>query len=174
MKTCFKCFKSLPFTEFYKHPAMGDGYLGKCKDCTKADTKARAEEKSKDPKWIISERKRGREKYHRLGYKDIHKTPSDRASRAAKAFRNAYPEKKAAYHAVCKIKVKEGHNNHHWSYSQEHFLDTIELTIADHAKAHRYLSYDQSIKRYRTMHGTDLSTKRKHLRYIKAAIGLPD
>ena len=36
-KACFKCGKTLPLTEFYKHPAMGDGHLGKCKECTKKD-----------------------------------------------------------------------------------------------------------------------------------------
>lgn len=36
-KACFKCGKTLPLTEFYKHPAMGDGHLGKCKECTKID-----------------------------------------------------------------------------------------------------------------------------------------
>ena len=38
MKTCFKCQKTLPFECFYKHKMMGDGYLGKCKECTKKDT----------------------------------------------------------------------------------------------------------------------------------------
>ena len=37
MKTCFKCKRSLPVREFYRHPEMGDGRLGKCKTCTRSD-----------------------------------------------------------------------------------------------------------------------------------------
>ena len=38
-KTCFKCLKSLPRSQFYKHPKMGDGLLGKCKECTRTDAR---------------------------------------------------------------------------------------------------------------------------------------
>lgn len=36
-KVCFKCSVHKPLDEFYHHPAMGDGRLGKCKECTKKD-----------------------------------------------------------------------------------------------------------------------------------------
>jgi hypothetical protein len=38
-KTCFKCGVHKPLTDFYVHPAMGDGRLNKCKECTRNDVR---------------------------------------------------------------------------------------------------------------------------------------
>ena len=38
-KTCFRCGRVKDIDEFYCHPQMGDGHLGKCKECTKNDVR---------------------------------------------------------------------------------------------------------------------------------------
>ena len=38
-KQCFKCETVKPLEDFYKHPKMADGRVGKCKECNKADVR---------------------------------------------------------------------------------------------------------------------------------------
>ena len=40
-KKCFKCGVEKSIDEYYAHPKMADGHLGKCKECCKIDEKIR-------------------------------------------------------------------------------------------------------------------------------------
>lgn len=87
MKQCFKCEAWKPHAGFYRHSAMGDGYLGKCKECVKADVKANRD---------------ARRAYYSLYEKTRTQTPERKRTAAAsrKRYRTRHPEKIKARHAV--------------------------------------------------------------------------
>ena len=81
MKKCFKCGAEKPYAEFYRHAKMADGYIGKCKCCTKADVKER---RATNPAVQEYDRKRG----------------SRRTPEMEQAYREKYPLKYKAKNAV--------------------------------------------------------------------------
>lgn len=165
-KTCFKCNVDKPLTEYYKHKQMGDGYLGKCKDCAKLDVKARENTLLSDPEWVEKEKTRARDKYYRLGYKDKHKPTPEKKKEIMDRYKSKYPEKAKARSHSAKIKSTKGHN-HHWSYNEEHWMSLIDISGKDHAKAHRFIVYDPERMMYRRSdNNVLLDTKEAHEEYI--------
>lgn len=164
MKKCFKCGELKELTEFYKHSQMGDGHLNKCKPCAKTDVKENYVKNSEDESYIEKERKRGRDKYHRLYVGVNNKVSPQRNIR----YKFLYPEKKSAHSMSARIKPPElGLERHHWSYNEEHYKDLIFVTKKQHMKAHRFIIYDQERMMYRRCDTSELlDTKEKHQSFI--------
>jgi hypothetical protein len=87
VKTCFKCGQEKPLSEFYEHPGMADGHLGKCKECAKRDARENYANKRKQ----YSE-------YERQRFKKPERKAATLATQRRR--RAAHPEKEAAYNAV--------------------------------------------------------------------------
>ena len=169
-KICFRCNILKPLSDYYKHSEMADGHLNKCKECTKGDSRQLFHTKKHDPEWYESEKDRHRDKYHRLEYREKHKPTPEQKKLIMERYWRRYPEKKSA-HSIAHKLAEPGFEAHHWSYNEEHYKDVIQLSLRDHAKIHRYMTYDQSCFKYRTLEGVLLETREQHQVYINSILG---
>lgn len=132
-KTCFKCGEEKPIEDFYRHPKMADGHMGKCKECAKADV--RENRSIRRSQYAAYERQRFNEPGRRA-----------RVLEAQRQRRAKYPEKEKARQAVRKaIKggtlMREGcelcgelAEAHHENYSRA--LEVRWLCFRHHREEH--------------------------------------
>ena len=146
-KKCFKCTSEKPLSEFYTHPRMADGHLGKCKDCTKTDS-AKTHEKNKVlPEMIVLNRKRSREnqrKRRSLGLQGKYKSgiTAPHKQKAVQAVNNAIRDKRLTK-KPCLICESLSSNAHHEDYSKP--LDVIWLCVRHHQDRHIYIRDCQTL-----------------------------
>lgn len=161
MKSCFKCGVEKPLAEFYKHQQMPDGHLNKCKECTKIDVKTNRDTKkdyyleydrnrpNKDER-NLSHSERHKLKYHsdetfRKSVKQrkrgwVERNPLKRKAQCAagNAVRDGKLERKTSCEHCDTTESKL--QKHHWSYSEEHWLDVVWLCTKCHGKEHKRLN----------------------------------
>lgn len=85
MKICFKCGKSKPLTDFYKHPQMPDGHVNKCKECNKRDVRKNyAENKTQYQAYDRARQRHSRSRIFNHRYSQIKQRTEGRAIREYK------------------------------------------------------------------------------------------
>lgn len=141
-KKCFKCGKKKTRTEFYRHPQMADGLLGKCKDCTRKDTGDRVKRLQSDPLWVVKERARHREKSRK--YRDEGRAKkqekhghTDQVKRLANTVAGNAIRDGRLIPQPCEVCGKKKTQGHHEDYSKP--LDVVWLCTRHHADRHIYL-----------------------------------
>jgi len=111
MKKCFECGEKLPFSKFYKHKQMADGYLGKCKTCTKK-TVSIYKEFNLDR---IREYDRKRNSRCTKAYADEYRTKFPNKYKAHTLVGNAIRDKKL-YREICEDCENKSTHAHHDDY----------------------------------------------------------
>lgn len=157
MKECIKCKSVKPLSSFYKNNQMADGFLNKCSDCCRKESKERLSKLSKDESFLEKERERCRTKYKRLNYKDKQKKWDE-----AKFWKNSSAYKNLSR----KFKTSKGIELHHWNYNEKYIEDVFILKTSQHRKAHKNLVFDLESRIFKTLKGEILDTKEKHKNYL--------
>ena len=112
--------------------------------------------KSKDESWVEKERNRGREKYHRLNYKN------KQFKKTKKDFSGINNTRRSLKYRNYSIDGKEAH---HWNYNKPRSI--ILLSPKAHHRIHKYVKANREDKYLYTLDGLRLDTEEKTLKFYK-------
>lgn len=134
MKRCFRCLKCLPRSEFYRHPSMADGRLGKCKECARADVRKRY----RDKREICRRYEKAREqdpqrKLKKLEYQRVYRSRNKHKDKARRAVSRAI-RSGTLIRQNCEICEAPKTEAHHEDYSKP--LQVRWLCFRHHREAH--------------------------------------
>ena len=117
--------------------------------------------KTSTPEGLEKERARHRDKYKRLGYKELQKEwDKDKPWKLTSVYKglrsNYYKDLPREYEL------------HHWNYNDAFLKDVFILNIKDHKELHNNLFLDLEKRIFYLEDGTYLDTKEKHKEYIES------
>ncbi len=125
-KRCFKCEEVKPIEEFYRHPQMGDGHLGKCKECTKRDVKQRYQLVIEDRHAYEKNRNQEPERRSAMGdYRRQGRLRHPDRYKARTSVNNAVRDKKLVKDACCRCGSTNRVEAHHSDYSKPLDIDWV-------------------------------------------------
>ncbi len=133
-KKCTECGIEKPLSEFYKHPQMSDGYLGKCKPCHNSAVKLNYQV-NRDH-YVKYERKRcqdPRRKKKALEYQKTRRAKYPERFKARNAVSNAIRDGRLT-RQPCEVCGDIKSQAHHEDYSRP--LDVQWLCFKHHRETH--------------------------------------
>lgn len=152
-KKCFKCGRNLPLSEFYTHPKTKDGFLNKCKECTKEDSKKSYYKNLENEEWVKKEKIRHFEKYRRLNYREKQKKRESNI----KLHQMVPNHGNISRHLRSLGYDMKGKEAHHWNYNDLSSL--FILSRLAHHKIHRHISVNYDDKYCYSEDGNRLETE---------------
>jgi predicted ATP-dependent serine protease len=137
-KKCFKCGEVKSRSEFYKHSAMGDGLLGKCKECTKTDANAHRNANIEKIRQYDRDRAKNPDRAKTAyaisnAWRKEDKRRSSAHNKVARAIRSGVIEKE-----LCCVCHSEHSFAHHESY--DHPLDVTWYCQPHHKARHKEMA----------------------------------
>jgi hypothetical protein len=133
-KTCFKCEETKPIDDFYRHKAMADGHLNKCKECTKKDVRMDRRISPRAREYDALRSSLPHRKSKRIETTTRYQQEHPMRKKAVEAANNAVRDGKLKREPCLFCGATENIHKHHRDYSKP--LDVTWLCASCHRRLH--------------------------------------